>query len=324
MSRKLQDTMAPFALHKELRKRFPRLFNPGRIYHYTSKEVLLELTKGDAKLFATYFRALNDDQEYVKGFTYVVKKYLPKKNRKILKLLEPYIAENDKWMGSEKPNCPVLMPWVMSFSREKDSLYQWRSYVDPADGGFAIGFDFEELEKLVRISAQARRSRGKSDASALSYELHFLPCLYLDENDGADVKQANRLLDFLFKEWYVRRKKDAGFTKNEEFAILALVITNLFALITKDASFRNENEVRLVMFLKGDEYFKNITFIGGKPRIEIPLCRETGKKINELIKEVVISPHGDRCLLRTIADMSALKNQIKYAIKTSNSPFNGR
>lgn len=322
--RKLKNTLKPFALHEELKKRFPDHFRPGLVYHYTTKDVLFELTKGDSKLFATYFRTLNDNQEYNKGLSYVLENYLPQHNKDILKLLKPYIEDDDEWLKRETPNKPILFPWVMSLSRSADSLYQWRAYTDPDDGGVAIGFDFEELEKLTSISVSARRARKDSDPTALAYELHFLPCLYLDEESKEDVARANKILDFLFKEWYEVRKKEAGFTKREDCAVLALVVANLFALITKNASFRDEHEVRLVLFLKDPKYFGNISFVGGKPRIEIPLPRDTGIKVNSLIKKVIISPHGDKCMLRSIVDMAAIKNGLNYKIKRSVSSFNGR
>lgn len=322
--KRIKDTLKPFAFHEEFRKRFPELFGSGLVYHYTTKEVLLELAKKDAKFFATYFRALNDDQEYNKGLSYVMKNYLPRYNKTILKLLKPYIEDDDEWLKQETPNKPILFPWVMSLSRSADSLYQWRAYTDPIDGGVAVGFDFEELEKLTSISVSARRARKDSDPTALAYELHFLPCLYLDEDNKEDVARANKILDFLFKEWYEVRKKEAGFTKRKDCAVLALVVANLFALITKNASFRDEQEVRLVLFLKDPKYFGNISFVGGKPRVEIPLPRDTGVKVNELIKKVVISPHGDKCMLRSIVDMAAIRNGINYKIKPSKSSFNGR
>lgn len=324
MRKKLKNTIRPFAFHDEFKARFPRLFMSGLVYHYTTKNVLLELTKSDAKFYATYFRALNDDQEYVKGFSYVVEKYLPKHKPEALKLLRPFVCENGKWLNNKNPNTPVLMPWVMSFSREADSLYQWRSYTDMKDGGYALGFDFGELESLANISVRARHARVESDEMALAYELHFLPCIYLDENNKDDTTLADQILDFMFNEWYEVRRREANFTKKKDLQLLVLLITNLFSLITKDASFRSEHEVRLVLFLKNPKYHDRISFIGGTPRLEIPFQRDTGVKVNSLIRKVILSPHGDRCLLRALADMSAIRSQLHYEIELSRSPFNGR
>lgn len=324
MKKSSGSSLEPFAFHKLFKESFPELFCCGMIYHYTTKEAFLELVKPAAKLYATYFRALNDDEEHKLGFNYVINDYLPRKHKEYVALMKPFLENDDKWLSNEHPNGLLLDPWVMSFSRKRDSLYQWRSYTDVRNGGFALGFEFSELEKLVEVSVKSRRSRRDVDVHAFDYELHFLPCVYLDVADKKSKDCADKILDFIFENHYLNRIRDAEIEKKEVKGALLTICANLFAAITKNHSFADEKEVRLLMLVKSKFYYDSIEFVGGKPRLEIPFKCETHQAVESYVKDVTLSPHGDRCLLRSIADCAARRANLNYKILKSACPYNGR
>lgn len=230
-----------------------------------------KFTSADASIYATHYRALNDDGEYEKGMEYVLGKYLHKRKPAIHRLLKRTFPElyEDNDTGA---NPFLYTPWVTSFSMAPDLLSQWIAYTPHMSGGVAIGFDFAKLEKVIQTSVCVRRKRHPVDETALDYEIHFLPCVYL--YDGYEM--VNKILDYLFGSYWQKLCKSIqgsakGEEKNKRKAIAALLVANLFAAIAKDASFSIEQEFRLVMLVRSEEYLKKMEFIGGKPRLKVPL-----------------------------------------------------
>lgn len=316
--------LPPFYLHEEFKRKFPKMFPEKCVYHYTSSDVLDKFTSAEASIYATHYRALNDDSEYEKGMEYVLGKYLLKCKPTIHRLLKrtfPKLYEDD----DTEDNPFLYTPWVTSFSRSPDLLSQWIAYTPHMSGGVAIGFDFAKLEKLIQTSVCVRRKRYSVDETALDYEIHFLPCVYL----GDGYEMVNKILDYLFGSYWQKlcisiQDTAKGKEKDKRKAIAALLIANLFAAIAKDASFSSEQEFRLVMLVKNEAYLKKMEFIGGKPRLKVPIEEETRVKINKLISSVTISPHGDRRLLRSVIDFAKHREGLGFSIICSKSPYNGR
>ena len=314
--------LPPFFLHEDFKKKFPELFPKGSIYHYTSAEVLCKLTEESASFYATHYSALNDDAEYEKGIKYALEEYLPKCQKPLHRLLKrefPKLYET----GSDGTGSQFLyVPWVTSFSLEKDLLSQWIAYTPQKDGGVAIGFDFEKMERAIRTSVCVRRKRSETDADALSYEIHFLPCVYLEPNS----ENIRKTLDYLFNEYWPKfynaslmASKKLNHCKAK--AITALLVVNLFGAIAKDVSFANEKEFRIIMLVKDESFLKKMELVGGKPRLKVPIEEETKLKINKLISSVTVSPHGDKRLLRSIVDFARHREGLSFDVFESKSPY---
>lgn len=317
--------LPPFYLHEEFKREFPELFPEGVIYHYTSSDVLCKLTSEDASLYATYYRSLNDDGEYDKGMSYVLKQYLPKCQKKIHLLLTKEFPELFDDGIDTGESLFLYTPWVTSFSLAPDLLSQWIAYTPPTSGGVAIGFDFDAMEQAIKTSVCVRRERCSVDAHALDYEMHFLPCIYLHD----DHIMAKRMLDFLFEKYWPRfsltvQSRVEKKQKRRAKAISALLVINLFSAIAKDASFFAEREFRIVLLVKDPDYLKKMELVGGKPRLKVPITEETTVKINKLISSVTISPHGDKRLLRSIVFFTRHRDGLKFNVYNSKSPYNGR
>lgn len=318
--------LPPFYLHEDFKKKFPELFPGQLIYHYTSVDVLCKLSESSASFYATTYRALNDDSEYEKGVQYVLTKYLPKYQKAVHRLLKkkyPKLYNPDSNGGEDSF---IYTPWVMSFSMASDLLSQWIAYTPKKSGGVAIGFDYNNMEAVIGTSVRMRRVRCTVDPAAISYEVHFLPCVYLD--DGSEI--VKKVLDYLFADYWpkfsaatIDKSDDAKVRQNKK-AFAALLVVNLFGAMAKDASFVAEKEFRIIMLAKKSECLKNIELIGGKPRLRVPLEDETKVKINSLISSVMVSPHGDLRLLHSIVDFVKARCSLKFKILDSKSPYNGR
>ena len=318
--------LPPFYLHEDFKKKFPDLFPSELIYHYTSAEVLCKLSESSASFYATTYRALNDDSEYEKGVQYVLKKYLPKYQKAVHRLLKrkyPTLYKPDSNGGEDGF---IYTPWVMSFSMASDVLSQWIAYTPKKSGGVAIGFDYNKMEAVIGTSVRMRRDRCSVDPAAINYEVHFLPCVYLE--DGSEI--AKNTLDYLFSDYWPKfsaatiDQSDDLKTRQNKLAIAALLVVNLFGAMAKDASFAAEKEFRIIMIAKNSEFLKHMELIGGKPRLRVPLEDETNVKINSLISSVMVSPHGDLRLLHSLVDFVKARCGLKFKIFDSKSPYNGR
>ena len=332
ISEKTKCGVPPFTFHREFKKRFRSLFGVETVYHYTTTPVLLELAKDDACLYATHCSALNDDMELEVGVRYALQEYLPTHQKKLYCRLKHDWPEVITALESKEepfsPKCSastfLLTPWVMSFSRESDSLNQWIAYTNRKEGGFAIGFDFHKLEKAVESEVVVRRSKYEFDKRALDYELHFLPCLYLDKSDKHQMQLIHKFLEFLFVDYFEYQLKKFKIHDRKDVAYLIVAFANLFGAIAKNASFKSENEFRLLMLVKNKEYLRKVVFVGGKPRLKIPIFSVVKEDVRSLIKNIVISPHGDIRFLRSMVDVIGIKYNLDIDVYKSESPFNGR
>ena len=199
---------------------------PSVLYHYTTAEVLDKVLAEKGDLRCTYFRDLNDSAEFWTGYDYFVnyckRKDIGDEGVKVLCSLK------DKW--NKLQELYVEAPWVISFSTEKDSLYQWVAYTDKKKGGVAIGFDRAKLEDAIIKSAECHNRA-----------VMLLPCFYVrrrKKNDTRpDTEFVNEKLDDLIEFFLEKIAVDATtWLQNLETAIL------IFSSIVKDDTFDAEHE----------------------------------------------------------------------------------
>ena len=230
----------------------------------------------------------------------------------------------------------IVTPWVMSFSCEKDSLNQWGMYTDRERGGVAVGFDVEQLGSAIDrwpgcYSKEALTSDGEKGADK-KFELRLLPCLYAE----TDEKLIQELFDMRLKPHadVFRRIGEASAAQEisaDDFTCAIIPILEVSAIIKHEA-FRNEKEVRLVL-LPMTKSLSDCGLIGGKPRWKTHVyeTRKEGhgnlkrKPLRGMIKEVVISPHGDTDMLWTTARFLLDKYEMSWCtLEKSSLPYNGR
>lgn len=275
---------------------FPKGNDARTLYHYTTVDTFEVMTRRDADFICTYCAAMNDSAEFSIG----------------IKLIRDYMRRHPGTMDAEMGTAlgklsqnPSFASWSMSFSRDGDSLNQWISYTDRKDGGVAIGFDLDDLNRRVHA---LKNKRGL---------MYIVPCLYVGEND----KDIEALLNYLFSTYREtlmtatrgrgRRGKDGSLKE------VSLIIALIFASMVKDGSFKGEHEWRLVM-LPCDTDVRDCEFIAGKPRLRTRLFGDE-YELAEHIVDVVCSPHGHQ---QHRAEMIASLRRLGFTPQRSKSTYN--
>ena len=100
----------------------------------------------------------------------------------------------------------TLEVYIVSFSTFVDSLDQWRAYAK--NGGVAIGFDFEKVQKGFLCDITQRVGGQHVDnPSAPDFQNRLMPCEYTDENGHLDLQSiveerffAERSLPAMFRD----------------------------------------------------------------------------------------------------------------------------
>lgn len=318
-----------------LYQKMPEYFDKNAIlYHYTTVDTLGKFLEDCGDLYCTHFRVLNDSSEMTTGMS-VVESYLRERfNWSDIKCA--WFRENYKRLLQESE---IVVPWIMSFSRAKDSLNQWAMYTDRAKGGVAVGFDMGLMWTEMRrtpgcYSKTLVTSKGEKGAVKDSaFELRLLPCLYA-ENDASLI---NELFDeFLLPYQAAFRRIGDATAVNEivshDFTQAIISILNVSSII-KHESFRHEKEIRLVL-MPMTKSLADCEIIGGKPRWKTYVCRtrQEGdgidpqrKALRGMIKEVMISPHGDTDMLWTTVRCLLDKYEMKWCnLEKSNLPYKVR
>ena len=302
--------------------------HPKMLYHYTSRNAAVDiLSKSDANskcgLGFTDYRFLNDDREFRLGVdvariwmrTYS-KSIRGDLKEKILTLLG-YKSENQKYA-----------PYVLSFSQHGDSTVHWAAYSDKKDGGYALGFSYREVGKAVaRYNADMRERDVDESLRAVSIPIFMGPCIYCSVKELRLWKKSKRLPEkvvnliaaLLPNIEMVIYKNEVLYRDNlDRLAKWMAERLFIFASLVKSDEFMFENEWRLVL-RKDHQPDGNVKIIAGKPRI-VP----SSLKLNDCLKEIVVSPHGDSPRLKMLASILANQNSRKVRVRTSDSSYNGR
>ena len=306
----------PFKLHELIAKAFPEKFSVRTIYHYTTLDVAqLFLNPEKIMLYCTYAKALNDNQEYMIGIEYAEAHIAEVMH------LDAEVLSEVKAMLNQLKNIGYRIPWVMSFSAQRDLLSQWRAYTDKKNGGYAIGFSFSELEKLVKkiVLQKAANSKGSPP-----YILHLLPCFYLDYESETSMQEVSRFFKLIFDDHFnnvVTSLIDVNNLQQYAAAIVSLIC--VFAAFIKHQAFKEEDEYRLMIQVCDEDYEKNVEIVGNKPRMKISE-KIRSADLHKTIKELWTSPHGDADILKSIAHFMQRKYNGEWLLYYSNLPFNGR
>ena len=285
------------------------------LWHYTSAEVFWKMLGGE--FYATHHRFLNDSTEIIYG----------------VHELEQFLRKNTSLKGLQFAIDDLKKRdfFLLCFSKDPDNLYQWRSYTP--DGGFSIGFSYNKLVQLL--------NENSFDPEKLLL-FNLAECQYLLKSNIA--RFMNKLtLEFktsvsglsntekpLFENALSLIKKD-DFSKGignlhkkspKLFSLLVDMYKLAFLLQAecpafKNPSFKFEKEYRLVV--TGENLRKRINLIGGKPRIKIPI-----ENIQQCIKQVYVSPHGDVEQNTLLAEIAKERFSLDFQIHTSKSSYNGK
>jgi hypothetical protein len=203
---------------------------PQVVYHYTSMDTMTKIVQS-ASIWATSISYLNDTTEG-EHFVKLIRDRLPAYRK-----ANP--AEDDAIFNAILQKGPPdfdSRPFVASFSREADSLPQWRSYC-PNGNGVAIGF---RVECLKRAFVEKRQPTGV----VVPVEAHitFRKVEYLDESTAESFDDDIRATAKLSRAIVANRPGGVGPT-----AEIFKIFIELEACFKKHLSFSNEREYRLAV-----------------------------------------------------------------------------
>lgn len=247
------------------------------LFHYTDAGGLLGMVQFK-KLWLTSIHYQNDSEEYYYAFNLV----------KDILINEYFSLAVDSLETSEDRMSTVFS---FSFSEEKDLLSQWRGYCP--NGGFAISFDREELNKIIRREeltvAKCVYDKSEQRDFIINNIIGFTPEQYLEavrQTRVTDTPRMHYICKYLLED--VRRLspllKHSSFSGEKEWRIFKKVQTSSEAKLLSDSA-RNYIPANTIKIRSR----KNFLI----PYIEVPLD-EGSATVN--IKEVVISPTPHKSL----------------------------
>jgi hypothetical protein len=213
---------------------------PDVVYHYTTVDTLLKIVSSKA-LWATSVKYLNDASEY-KFFV-----------EEMIQELPNFFRRHPEFQGYDpsvvhgvKENFRKL-PFITSFTNQRDSLPHWRSYC-PSGNGVCIGFKTNCL-----AAARARNPKPALPGTLVLYAT-YNSVSYLETNNKATI---NHLLDTFYEDAREGMKQEpvmvaSGLKLLDFFAQRV----GAFSCFCKEYSFRGELEYRLV--LNGIQYRQDL------------------------------------------------------------------
>ena len=221
---------------------------PDFVYHYTSMETLLKIMDSKS-IWATNIRYLNDVLERQHCLSAVQKRIpgairdtgLPLRDPRLLERLETFFSQNE--------DAPFhKLPFVASFSKDTDSLPQWRSYCHQGNG-VCIGFRTDLLKKAFPVT---RSDVDEPEKYTHVFSVSFGPVRYLETEDTnaiddlihTTIGKAVRLMDRV-KTIKTSDEPVEGLGISD--ADLFWTLIDLKASRIKHPSFSTENEYRLIV-----------------------------------------------------------------------------
>lgn len=203
---------------------------PTKIYHYTSAESLISIVR-DRGFFLSHYAYMNDAVEFTHGLGIAIKtvENLSKKirYRKMKGVLTRIL---NQLSSADLPDY-----YIACFTKEADSLEQWRAYC-PSGG--------------VNIEIS-----GHGGNLGVGPRMLFRPVIYEDADKI-------RFMVLLIRRYFSEILKDIEFydgvlpTSHQDEYIRLLSYEIWHSLPTfKHAAFRSENEIRLVISNEEQQYF---------------------------------------------------------------------
>lgn len=293
---------------------------PGVLYHYTS----IEGFKGiiDKKCMRmTKYDQLNDTSEIILArdlIISIIKEYECDPENMVFK---EYLLKALEYFEN-------LNIFITSYSEKANDLEQWRAYAPK--GGVAIGFDSNELARgfidEILPDGEYKKERGvvftpNGGGQGVRHQANFHKCLYVSGEAEERVKRS--VAKWFKSEAYaglfnLSTKEQADWTKFATAVCQMTLSKSIYDLVTtiKHNAYKNEAEWRWVNRPKPESFTKrldekNREYVTG------------GIHPEDCIKEVWISPHGDKDTIKRVLNFYQEVHNLKFSIEESDIPYRG-
>lgn len=283
---------------------------PNILYHYTSTESFKKIIES-RRIRATRYDQMNDVSEIEIGLNLLlntVKKYPVDSS---LHKYKDFLIS-----GIESYKEDTLEVYVLSLSAAVDSLNQWRAYAPR--GGVAIGFDYEKVRKgfLLDITRKVggRQVKNRIRPTPVNW---LMKCLYTDKNGRLDLPSIVAERFFKPSSYGSLFKRQEPIARSIFCASLSVAIYQTICSI-KHGAYAPEREWRCINYRPDSNDYPVKLSETNRFYIEMEFDPK------EFIKEVWISPHGDKKSCdRTIAYFKQ-RDDLRVAIENSKIPFRGQ
>ena len=261
--------------------------------------------------------AMNDPSEYHYGYTLLVDKLLPQIEKE-LRIKDHSLKLSQIWKNHEQTkNDPQKWheflikeniekhqtPFIISFSKQRDYLPMWNTYVSSGNG---IALGFNNYEWLL-----TPKTEDDYDVEVLSH-LHAKDVSY-----GEDEEFPYRVLLDLYRRYY--QKISSIENKQARFSYMVQQLSTLSVIVSpyiKHPAYQYEQESRIIKFKKDTKDVKYRCNKNGSiiPYIEIPVKKE-------YLVEVIIGPCANYELVYRTLRPELLMLGIDIPIEKSNIPY---
>lgn len=279
------------------------------IYHYTANDTLTSILnnfknsndKKHLEFWASGIYFMNDPSEMYVGYE-VLKNLAPHIEKalcikKLFKVLDDTIVlnctpkETEKYLKEHFFNFE-RMPYVISFSRNKDWLPMWSMYSKKGQG---VSFEFDE--KILNHLPDT-----------LAYHT-----IYVDNTINED--DLKWLVQYITNAYRVYESTFGEIDSYEENLMRISVLLNIISPIIKSRSYEYEKEVRFIRFSQ----VKDVLYRNGPNGIPIPYIKIPIPK--DAITSITIGPGTKTALLRKSVEFELKTCGLDIEVKSSEIPY---
>jgi Protein of unknown function (DUF2971) len=282
--------------------------NPSTLYHYASIDNFKKII-ASGRIRASRYDQLNDTTEIQFGVDKLLEAV---HNHQVVNSLLDYKAFLIAGIEGYKETLDV---YLLSLSSAADSLDQWRAYAPR--GGVAIGFDFELVSTgfLCDITSRIGGIRV-NDPIRPDPSNRLMRCEYADRNGNIDLRSI--VADRFFQSHSYPAMfalQEAGASKYFHASLSTMIYRTICSI--KHGAFASEAEWRCVNYRPNRGHYPVGTTEMNRSFIELAFDPAT------FVKEVWISPHGDKAECDTAVRNLRQRDNLRFAIMNSMIPFRG-
>ena len=282
---------------------------PDILYHYTSIDAFRNIMESKI-MHATRYDQMNDFSEVRLGID------------KLLEAISNYNIDHS-FLDLKKFLISVIKSfkkdtldiYILSLSSVADSIDQWRAYAP--NGGVSIGFDRKMIMKGFLTEFTQNIGRDKIDKFKIpDPSSQLMRCIYTDKNGNLDLHSIVKNRFFKPNSYNAMFKSQNKVVKIFFRASLPVTIYQTICSI-KHGAYDSEREWRCV------NYRPNLHDYPVKLNENNRWYIEMEFDPNDYIKEIWISPHGDKKSCKNVIDYLRSKYDLKFVVKNSQIPFRG-